>query len=88
MFASKFKKFLNRKPNTVPPTESEDDEYIWYIKDHLEEKCPLFCAQLWYVMYLIYFNGNFVSLYKGNFVQLTIYVICTNLLMKDFCYTR
>ena len=48
MFASELKKFLNREPNTVPPTESEDDDYMWYIEDHLKNKqCPSFCAQLW-----------------------------------------
>ena len=44
-FAGNFKKFLSGEPIS---TANEDDDYMWYIEDHLEKKeCPSFCTELW-----------------------------------------
>ena len=42
-FASEFEQFLSKKPYT-----EEEDDYMWYIEDHLRKKqCPSFCGRLW-----------------------------------------
>ena len=44
-FASNFKEFLSRE---FISTDHKNDDYMWYIEDHLEKKkCPSFCTQLW-----------------------------------------